>query len=83
MLQIIGLLNRQLFLAILVSAVLGSAFSYWLVSSWLRDYAYAIELNPLTFVASAALVYSIVFLITGVQSLKSAQTNPVMALKHE
>jgi len=83
LLQIIGLLNKQLFLAILVSALLGSALSYWLVSSWLADYAYSITLNPLTFVASAALVYGIVFLITGVQSLKSAQTNPVLALKHE
>ena len=83
LLQIIGLLNRQLFLAILVSALIGSALSYWLVSSWLADYAYSIPLDPLTFVASAALVYTIVFLITGVQSLKSAQINPVMALKHE
>lgn len=83
LLQIIGLLNRQLFLAILVSAVLGSALSYWLVSTWLHDYAYSITLDPMTFVASAALVYSIVFVITGLQSLKSAQTNPVMALKHE
>ena len=83
LLQIIGLLNRQLFLAILVSALIGSALSYWLVSSWLADYAYSITLDPLTFVASAALVYTIVLLITGVQSLKSAQINPVMALKHE
>ena len=83
LLQIISLLNKQLFLAVLVSALLGSALSYWLVSSWLADYAYAIELEPFTFVASAAVVYSIVFLITGVQSLKSAQINPVMALKHE
>lgn len=83
LLQIIGLLNRQLFLAILFSALIGSAFSFWLVSTWLNDYAYAIILQPVTFVAAAVLVYIIVFVITGLQSLKSAQINPVMALKHE
>jgi putative ABC transport system permease protein len=83
LIQIIGLLNRQLFLAILFSAVIGSALSYWLVSTWLNDYAYAIALHPLTFVAAAALVYSIVFVITALQSVKSAQVDPVMALKHE
>lgn len=83
LIQIIGLLNRQLFLAILFSAIIGSALSYWLISSWLTDYAYTIVLNPLTFVGAAVLVYSIVFLITALQSLKSAQINPVMALKHE
>ncbi len=83
LLQIIGLLNRQLFLAILFSALIGSALSYWLVSTWLNDYAYAITLHPTTFVAAAALVYSIVFVITALQSVKSAQIDPVMALKHE
>ncbi len=83
LIQIIGLLNRQLFLAILLSAVIGSALSYWLVSTWLNDYAYAIALHPITFVAAAALVYSIVFVITALQSVKSARIDPVMALKHE
>ncbi|MCE7996632.1 MAG: FtsX-like permease family protein [Roseivirga sp.] len=83
LLQIIALLNRQLFLAILFSAIIGSAFSYWLVSTWLNDYAYAIALSPVTFIAAAALVYSIVFMITALQSVKSAQIDPVMALKHE
>lgn len=83
LIQIIGLLNRQLFLAILFSALIGSALSYWLVSTWLNDYAYAIALHPVTFVAAAALVYSIVFVITALQSVKSAQIDPVMALKHE
>ena len=83
LLQIIALLNRQLFSLILVSAIIGSALSYWLVSTWLQDYAYAIQLDPITFVLAALIVYAIVFIITGLQSLKSAQLNPTLALKNE
>lgn len=83
LLQIIGLLNRQLFVIILIAAVLGSTLSYLLVDTWLRDYAYAIILEPVTFLLAAILVYLIVFVITGLQSFKSAQLNPTLALKNE
>ncbi len=81
--QIVTFLNRQLFLIILLAAVTGSALSFWLLQSWLRDYAYAIKLNPITFVISAMAVYGIVFLITCIQSFKSALSNPSLALKNE
>ena len=83
LLQIIGLLNRQLFVIILIAAIMGSAFSYLLINTWLRDYAYAIALKPATFVLAAIMVYLIVFVITGLQSFKSAQLNPTLALKNE
>lgn len=81
--QIITLLNRELFLIILFSALVGSTLSYWLISTWLQDYAYTITLSPITFVFAAAIVYAIVFLIISVQSFKSAFLNPTMALKNE
>lgn len=81
--QIVGFLNRQLFLIILFAAILGSGLSYWLLESWLRDYAYNIQLKPLTFVIAAVIVYCIVFLITCLQSFQSALLNPTQALKNE
>ncbi|OEK00287.1 hypothetical protein BFP97_01610 [Roseivirga sp. 4D4] len=81
--QIVTFLNRQLFLIILLAAVIGSALSFWLLQSWLRDYAYAIKLSPVTFVIAAMAVYGIVFLITCIQSFKSALLNPTLALKNE
>ncbi|MBO3698058.1 ABC transporter permease [Roseivirga sp. E12] len=83
LLQIVTLLNRQLFLIILLAAIIGSGLSYWLIDTWLRDYAYSIEVAPGTFVLAAIIVYSIVFLITCFQSFKSALFNPSMALKNE
>lgn len=81
--QTVAFLNRQLFLIILLAALLGSALSYWLLQSWLTDYAYGIKLSPITFVIAAVAVYGIVFLITCAQSFKSAMFNPTFALKNE
>jgi putative ABC transport system permease protein len=83
LLQIVRLLNKQLIVAILFAAIIGSGFSYWLIQEWLNDYAYSISLSPLTFVAALFIVYFLVFGITTIQSLKSNNTNPVMALKNE
>lgn len=81
--QIVSLLNRQLFLIILFASIIGSGLSYWLVDTWLRDYAYAISLEPSTFILAAFFVYAVVFIITCAQSFKSALFNPSMALKNE
>ena len=83
LLQIVGLLNRQLMAAILLASIIGSGLSYWLISRWLNDYAYTIKMNPETFVIALILVYGIVFIITAIQSMKSSHANPVMALKNE
>ncbi|MEQ9404705.1 MAG: ABC transporter permease [Cyclobacteriaceae bacterium] len=83
LLQIIGVLNRKLFINILVAAVAGSALSYWLVSRWLQDYAYTISIEPIVFVAALVLVYATVFIITTVRSLQWARTNPVTTLNNE
>jgi len=83
LLQIIGVLNKKLFVVILVAAVVGSGLSYLLISKWLEDYAYSIKIEPIIFFVALILVYAIVFLITTMRSLKWASANPVLALKDE
>ncbi|MEP5611915.1 MAG: ABC transporter permease [Cyclobacteriaceae bacterium] len=83
LLQIIGVLNKKLSLAILIAAVVGSGLSYLLISRWLEDYAYTIKIDPLVFFVALICVYTIVFLITTFRSLKWASANPVLALKDE
>ena len=81
--QIIFLLNKITFMTIMSAAIIGSTVSYFLINEWLDNFAYTIILNPLAFVTATILVYAIVFFITGSQSLNSANSNPVVALKQE
>jgi len=81
--QVVILLNRQLFYTILIAGIIGSIGSYWLVTQWLQDYAYAIAIAPTTFVFTIILVYISVFFIVGLQTLKSTTINPVLVLKED
>ena len=83
MIQLIMLLNRQMFVIVIFAAVFGGALSYLFKSNWLEDYAYAISINPIIFPVAITLVYIIIFLITAVRSLKWAASNPVLSLSEE
>ncbi len=81
--QIIGVLNKQLWWIILIAGGLGSFLSYRIIDSWLQDYAYKITMNPLVFLGALVFVYLIVFSITAARSMKWARTNPVVTLNEE
>ncbi len=81
--QIVTLLNWQLTWMILVSSIVGGAVSYYIIAMWLQDYAYVITMSPIVFLLATVLVLLIVYLITGIQSVRSSLTNPALALKNE
>lgn len=81
--QIVLVLNQQLWFFVLTAAILGSLFSYLLVDHWLQDYAYAIYINPIVFIVALALVYALVFAITASRSIQWARTNPALTLNEE
>jgi putative ABC transport system permease protein len=83
LLRIIGVLNQDLWFIILSAAILGSLFSYWVVSTWLQDYAYVIDMSIWVYPIALILAYVLVFTITAVRSMKWASTNPALTLNEE
>lgn len=81
--RIIGVLNQDLWFIVLSAAILGSLFSYWVVSTWLQDYAYAIEMSIWVYPIALLLAYGLVFFITAIRSAKWASTNPALTLNEE
>ena len=47
------------------------------------NFAYHIGINPMVFVLSAALAMAVAFGTVALQSFKTAQENPVKALRYE
>ena len=83
LLRIIGVLNQDLWFIVLTAAILGSLFSFLVVSSWLEDYAYTIDMNPWVYPLSLILAYVLIFVITATRSIKWARTNPALTLNEE
>lgn len=85
--QIIVLLCRSIVVMIVVAAIPATLVSYVAIGSWLERFAYRFEPNFLQALLPygvAVLAVAAVALITVVvQSLKTAQANPIDALRHE
>ena len=81
--KIILLLTRNFLWLTIIANVIGWPVAYYLMSSWLNDFAYRIELGPLMFIATGLLTLGIVLVTVGGQAWRAACANPVDALRDE
>jgi putative ABC transport system permease protein len=81
--QITVLLSKNFTILILISFVLASPLTYWLLSKWLESFAYRIEINPLLFVLGGGVALVIALVTISYHTLRSASANPVKALRYE
>jgi putative ABC transport system permease protein len=80
--QIITLLAQRIIAIVLVAAVLASVLAYFAMDEWLTGFAYRAGINPLIFVLSAAAAAAVAFGTVALQSLKTARSDPVEALRY-
>ncbi|NBW38412.1 MAG: ABC transporter permease [Cytophagia bacterium] len=80
---LVGLMAKDFARLVVIAAFIGCPVGWWLMHSWLQNYAYHIEVDWLT-VVLAALISLIVALVTmGYHSLKVALANPANSLRYE
>lgn len=79
--QIVVLLYREFTLYVLIAWVAGVPLIYYMADVWLRDFAYRIDPNPLTFIFAGVVVMLITWFTVGFQTVKAAETNPVEVLR--
>lgn len=81
--QITLLLSRNFTVLIIVSFLLVSPITYWLLTKWLDTFAYRIGINPLIFLLGGGVSLIIALATITYHTLKSARANPVKALRYE
>ncbi|MBN1907671.1 MAG: ABC transporter permease [Deltaproteobacteria bacterium] len=81
--QIILMLFKPTMVLVLIGAVIASASAYLVMEKWLAGFAYKADINPLVFVMATLIVIIVAFVTIALQSLKTAQANPVEALRYE
>jgi putative ABC transport system permease protein len=81
--QITVLLSRNFALLIILSFLLVSPITYWLLLKWLNGFAYRITINPFMFVLGGLLALLIALLTISYHTIRSARENPVKSLRHE
>ncbi len=68
---------------ILIAAVIVSPIAYFLLATWLDNYAYTIDLSLIWFVASALLILAVAFIATASHSHRISRINPARTLRSE
>lgn len=81
--QITVLLSRNFTWLIGVAFVIASPATYWLLSRWLNNFAYRIEISLLIFLAGGLVALIIALATISYHTVRSARANPVKALRYE
>ena len=77
------LISKEFVFLVFISALISWPLIYFIAKNWLQSFYYRINLRPLDFLAGFAVVVIIALITTCYQTLKSARTNPVEALRYE
>jgi putative ABC transport system permease protein len=80
---IVFLLNKDLIKRVIIANLLAWPAAYFVMTKWLQNFAYRINLSIWMFVGAAGLSLIVALLTVSFLSLKVAQENPVDSLRYE
>lgn len=81
--QITLLLSGSFTTLIIISFVVASPVTYWLLQKWLQEFAYRVTINPLLFMLGGLIALAIALLTISYHTVRSARRNPVDSLRYE
>ncbi|HEV8514371.1 MAG TPA: ABC transporter permease [Cyclobacteriaceae bacterium] len=80
---VVVLLSKDFTKLVLIAFVLAVPLSGWLLDTWLKGFAYRVDLGISSFIIAGILALAIAWLTVSYQSIKAAIVNPVRSLKSE
>lgn len=80
---LVRLLSKSFLKLVLVAMILASPLAYYLMQTWLKGFAYRVDLSWWIFVLAGILALGVAFLTVGAQALRAASVNPIDNLAKE
>ena len=77
------MLSKEFTKLVIIAFIPAAVVAWFVVESWLSDFAYRIEVNPMIFVVSGLIATAIAWFTVSFQSIKAAAANPVDSLRYE
>ncbi|MFC2083705.1 ABC transporter permease [Bacteroidota bacterium] len=81
--NIVVLLSMEFAKLVSISLLVAAPIAYFIMNSWLQDYAYRTEISFWTFIISGTLALSVAVITVIFNALKAAMANPAKSLKYE
>jgi putative ABC transport system permease protein len=79
--SITRLLCRDFIALVVVAILVAIPISWWMMNSWLQNFAYRAPINAWIFLAGASIAMIIAALTIGVQAINASRSNPVKCLR--
>lgn len=80
---IVVLINKEFTKLLVIAFMLSIPISWFGLNTWLQNFAYRTEINPLTFILAGILTILVAWITVGYQSYKATIINPVESLRNE
>ncbi len=80
---VVMLLSKEFMRLVLIALVVAVPVAYAAAGRWLSDFAYRIDLDPLTFALAGGAALLIAFITVSTMALRAALTDPVNTLRYE
>jgi putative ABC transport system permease protein len=81
--NLILLLSKEFLYLVLISLIIAIPVAWWVMHSWLQDYAYRIPIRWWVFALGGVIALLIALTTVGIQSLRASIANPVKSLRTE
>jgi putative ABC transport system permease protein len=81
--QIMNISVREYMAFIAIAAVISIPIAYYIVNSWMEDFAYRVDMNPLIFAIILVVTTLSIALIVALSSYRTAVQNPVNSINTE
>jgi putative ABC transport system permease protein len=81
--NIVMLLSKDFVRLVLIAFILASPAAYFIMHSWLQDFAYRVDISMWVFIIAGLLSVSIALGTISFQAIRAAVANPVKSLRSE
>jgi len=81
--DIVAALSSGFISMFLIAIIIAAPLAYWIMTSWLQDFAYRINISWQIFLIAGVASLSIALLTVSFQAIKAALANPVDSLRSE
>jgi len=81
--SILALMSREYLALLFISIGVSVPIAWWVMTSWLQEFAYRITLSWWTFAAPSLAVVLIALVTVSIHTLKAARANPATSLRYE
>jgi putative ABC transport system permease protein len=81
--QLATLLSKDFVKLVAIAIIIASPIAWWAMSTWLKDFAYRINISAAIFIVAGLFGLLIALISVGYQAIKAAVANPVKSLRTE